>query len=137
MRFLLFLSYLKYAIVPTLFIILLSVVYPLGIALSPGLSKILFDKIFVTLDHHLMIKYVGISSYIIICSIVFILLYAIYETLLNVKILCNAYNLLRYIFQLLLHVVICIFKTLIKNAAANSISTILTYYSYTKSLSPV
>ncbi|HEX2959826.1 MAG TPA: ABC transporter ATP-binding protein, partial [Chitinispirillaceae bacterium] len=75
-----FLTYLRFAFPSVLFIGLTTLTLPLSIGIEPSLGKMLFEKIFVTLDPYLLYKYLGIQLVLLGFSAIFSMLSSIHST---------------------------------------------------------
>jgi len=78
--------YLRHALIPVALLVLLSLGISLGIAMFPGLWKMLYDKLFITLDPVLLAKFTGIELYCIVYLAVFEICFSLTRTLLTARI---------------------------------------------------
>lgn len=77
--FLKYLSYIRYVLTPVIFLMVLSFALSLTILFIPGLEKLLFDKLFITMDSHLLIKFLGISIFLLIYDVILSFLFKLFE----------------------------------------------------------
>lgn len=73
-------------LVPVIILLLIIISTVLGNLINPALAKLLYDKALVTFDPRLLLIYISISLFVIICSSVFALMSSYYETSLSLTI---------------------------------------------------
>jgi ABC-type multidrug transport system fused ATPase/permease subunit len=71
--------YLRFALVSTILLGLITLTVPLEIGIEPGLGKMIFEKIFVTFDPYLLYKYLGIQVFLLVFNCALELLFAIHH----------------------------------------------------------
>jgi subfamily B ATP-binding cassette protein MsbA len=84
-----FFSYFKYlgfSLISTLLLILITFTTPFGIAVVPGLGKMLYEKVFVTLDTYLLYKYLGIEILLLICNCILALLFSLHASKISITV---------------------------------------------------
>jgi ABC-type multidrug transport system fused ATPase/permease subunit len=65
---------------------LITLTIPFEIAVEPGLGKMLYEKIFVTLDVYLLYKYLGIQTILLGFGCIFTLLFTLHQTKITISI---------------------------------------------------
>lgn len=77
------------AIKPSLILFLVAAALGVGVGMNPGVSKLLYDKVFVSFDKLLLIKFVSIQLFMISYSIILGILYFLLDGYLNVALAGN------------------------------------------------
>lgn len=78
--------YLRFAAVPLVLLVVLSMAISLGIMVLPGLGKMLYDKVFITLDPIVLFKYTGIQLFCIVYLALMTILLSFTENLICIRI---------------------------------------------------
>ena len=81
-----YLLYIRYELTSFIGMLLLYLFLSLGVLFTPGLSKLLYDKLFITYDTHLLFKYLGIALFLVLYEVVLSFFFSLLEANLHIGI---------------------------------------------------